>query len=208
MTVPLDEKATVAAGQTTTVPADKDPGDQVSVKPVSVDPKVQEPVRLEKDFLQKNIDRSIDYRKEYYKYNIGIATALLAFTVSFPSTLSTIEYPWLIFAAWIGLGAAVLSGVGSHYLWSLFFITWRNYDNRGDRKKGQEERGPITALRRLLDGLQIVGLIVGVGGVVGFAGLNLGNIALKEKTASLVPSIAVTPAPSGAPAPAAPPPKK
>jgi hypothetical protein len=189
-----------------TVPPDQDPGDPVDR--VSIDSTGNEPVRLDKDFLQKNIDRSIDYRKEYYKYNIGIATALLAFTVSFPSTLSTIEYPWLIFAAWIGLGAAVLSGVGSHYLWSLFFITWRNYDNRGDRKKGQEERGPITALRRLLDGLQIVGLIVGVGGVVGFAGLNLGNIALKEKTASLVPSIAVTPAPSGAPAPAAPPPKQ
>jgi hypothetical protein len=79
------------------------------------------PVRLDKDFLQKNIDRSIEYRKEYYKYNIGIATALLAFTVSFPSTLSKVDYPDLIFAAWAGLGVAVLGGVASHILWSSFF---------------------------------------------------------------------------------------
>ena len=89
-----------------------------------------EPIRLDKDFLQKNIDRSIDYRKEYYKYNIGISTALLAFTVSFPSTLSKVDYPNLIFTAWAGLGVAVLSGVAAHILWSNFFISWRDYDNR------------------------------------------------------------------------------
>jgi hypothetical protein len=165
-----------------------------------IDPIDHEPVRLDKDFLQKNIDRSIDYRKEYYKYNIGIATALLAFTVSFPSTLSKVDYPNLIFAAWIGLGVAVLSGVASHALWSSFFITWRNYDNRGLRPQGQAARAPITRWRRLLDVLQIVGLIVGVGGVVLFAGLNLGNIALKEKAASPIPPL------SGTPAPAIPPP--
>jgi hypothetical protein len=32
-------------------------------------------------------------------------TALLVFTVSFPSTLSKIDYPNLIFDAWAGLGA-------------------------------------------------------------------------------------------------------
>jgi hypothetical protein len=172
-----------------------DPGD-----PVPVDSMGHEPVRLDKDFLQKNIDRSIEYRKEYYKYNIGIATALLAFTVSFPSTLSKVDYPNLIFSAWVGLGVTVLSGVASHILWSNFFITWRNYDNRGQRQRGQAARAPITGLRRLFDALQIAGLVVGVGGVVLFAGFNLGNIALKEKPASLVPPLSGTPAP-GAPPP-------
>jgi hypothetical protein len=137
--------------------------------------------RLDKDFLQNNIDRSIEYRKEYYKYSIGIATALLAFTVSFPSTLSKVDYSDLIFAAWTGLGVAVLGGVASHILWSNFFITWRNYDNKGRPSEGKAKRKPITTFRRLFDILQIVGLAVGVGGVVLFAGLNLGNIALKEK---------------------------
>jgi hypothetical protein len=174
-----------------TVPADHNPN---------------EPARLDKDFLQKNIDRSIDYRKEYYKYSIGIATALLAFTVSFPSTLSKIDLPELIFAAWAGLGVAVLTGVASHILWSNFFITWRNYDNRGRRTEGQAARRPITALRRLFDALQIIALIVGVGGVVIFAGFNLGNIALKEKAGASVPPISGTRIPSGTPAVGAPPP--
>src|SRR4051794_39844651 len=103
-----------------------DPVDEVPVETMG-----HEVVRLDKDFLQKNIDRSIDFRKEYYKYSIGIATALLAFTVSFPSTLSNIDHATLIFSAWAGLGVAVLSGVAAHILWSNFFITWRNFDNRG-----------------------------------------------------------------------------
>lgn len=158
-----------------------------------------EPVRLDKDFLQKNIDRSIHYRKEYYKYNIGIATALLAFTVSFPSTLSKVDYPNLIFTAWAGLGVTVLGGVASHVLWSQFFITWRNYDNKGLHDKGRAARAPITTLRRLFDTLQIAGLLIGVGGVVLFAGLNLSNITLKEKAATPVPPISSAPAPAAAP---------
>jgi len=181
-----------------TIPAEHGTDDPVD--PVPVESMGNEPVRLDKDFLQKNIDRSIDYRKEYYKYNIGIATALLAFTVSFPSTLSKVDYPNLIFAAWTGLGVTVLSGVASHILWSQFFITWRNYDNKGLQDKGRAARAPISTLRRLFDTLQIAGLVVGVGGVVLFAGLNLGNIVLKEKAAAPVPPI------SSAPAPATPPP--
>jgi hypothetical protein len=164
-----------------------------------IDPDAGKLVRPDKDFLQKDIDRSIDYRKEYYKYNIGIATALLAFTVSFPSTLSKIDYPNLIFAAWAGLGVAVLSAVATHFLWSIFFITWRDHDNRG--QDGEAVRKPITLLRRFFDFLQIVGLIVGVGGVVVFAGLNLDNIAPKEKTVLPDRSTSSTPVPPGRPVP-------
>jgi hypothetical protein len=181
------------------MPDAADHGTDNPVDPVPVDSMGHEPVKLDKDFLQKNIDRSIDYRKEYYKYNIGIATALLSFTVSVPSTLSKVDYANLIFAAWAGLGVTVLSGVASHILWSEFFISWRNYDNKGQRQKGVAARAPITWLRRVFDGLQIAGLAVGVGGVVLFAGFNLGNIALKEKAAPPVPPFA------GAPAPGAPP---
>jgi hypothetical protein len=153
---------------------------------------------LDKDFLQNNIDRSIDYRREYYKYNIGIATALLAFTVSFPSTLSKVDYSYLIFAAWGGLGVAVLSAVATHILWSNFFITWRNLDNKGQPEKGRATRAQLTRPRRLLDALQIIGLIVGVVGVVLFAGLNLGNISPKERVTNPVSSPSTVPQPGKA----------
>ena len=116
----------------------------------------QEPPRpIGGDFLQSDIARAIDFRKEYYKYTITIATALLAFTVSFPPNLTTITLSWLIFAAWIGLGVAVILGVLAHYMWARFFSTWRDYDNRGEREIGKAIRDRITWWRRKADIVQI-----------------------------------------------------
>jgi|SRR5580700_1502681 hypothetical protein len=147
---------------------------------------------LDKDFLQKNIDRSVDFRKEYYKYSLGISTALLAFTVSFPPNLSTISCPSLIFIAWAGLGFAVVGGVLAHDLWSRFFITWRNYDNRGNSDRGDEVRDRITWWRRKADVVQLVGLGIGVAGIVAFASVNIPNIAPKESKGATTSSTAIS----------------
>ena len=130
--------------------------------------------------LSQNIDRSIEYRREYYKYAIGIASALLAFTVSFPPTLKgRPDHPEYIVYAWGGLGVAVMAGVAVHLLWSYFFITWRDFDHRGDSGRGRQVRGVITLLRRVLDLALIAALLVGVAGVVAFAAANVNNIAAK-----------------------------
>jgi hypothetical protein len=113
---------------------------------------------IDKEFLQNDIARAIDFRKEYYKYTIGIATALLAFTISFPPNLTTISFPWLIFAAWIGLGIAVILGVLVHYMWARFFSTWRDYDNRRERERGRAVRDRITWWRRKADVVQNLGV--------------------------------------------------
>ena len=144
--------------------------------------------RIEKDFLQNDIARAIDFRKEYYKYTITIATALLAFTVSFPPNLTTIALPWLIFVAWIGLGVAVVLGVLVHYMWARFFSTWRDYDNRGDREGGWAVRDRITWWRRKADVVQIWALALGVGCIVAFAGINIRNIAPKDQPKSITTS--------------------
>lgn len=147
---------------------------------------------LDKDFLQKNIDRSVDFRKEYYKYSLGISTALLAFTVSFPPNLSTISCPLLIFIAWAGLGSAVVAGVLAHDLWSRFFITWRNYDNKRNSDRGENVRERITWWRRKADIVQLLGLAIGVACIVMFAGVNITNIAPKESKAAATSSVAVS----------------
>jgi hypothetical protein len=154
-------------------------------------------------FLQNDIDRAVDFRKEYYKYSLGISTALLAFTVSFPPNLSTITWPALIFVAWVGLGSAVVAGVFAHYLWARFFITWRDYDNKNQRDTGKKVRDRITWWRRKADIVLLWGVAIGVAGIVVFAGINLPNIAPKEvKAAAATSSTAVsTVAPPAMPTP-------
>lgn len=140
-----------------------------------------EPQRPDAAFLSNDIDRAVDYRKEYYKYIISISSALLAFTVSFPPNLaSPPQSPEFIIVAWAGLGLAIISGVSVHYLWAQFFITWRDHDNRRDFDGGKRVRAKITLARRICDFAQILGLVIGLFGVVLFAATNLGNIAPKQ----------------------------
>lgn len=131
--------------------------------------------------LQNNLDRAMEYRREYYKYCIGIATALLAFTVSFPPQLSRApDSPWLLFVGWSGLGLAVLAGVRVHMVWAKFFVSFRDFDNRGRLPEGIVRRRGLNAQRRFLDTVQMVGLVVGVASVVAFAGLNVRYLPLKK----------------------------
>jgi hypothetical protein len=164
---------------------------------------------VDKDFLQKNIERSVDFRKEYYKYSLGIATALLAFTVSFPPNLIKVSAPFLIFLAWAGLGVAVIAGVLAHDLWSRFFISYRNFDNHGDPEGGERYRKNVTRWRRLADRAQLYGLAVGVACIVIFAGVNLRNVTPKEIKTPVLPQLAPTQSvpPAAAPTQPAPQPK-
>jgi hypothetical protein len=138
--------------------------------------------RPSETFLQNDLDRAVEYRKEYYKYVIGIATALLAFTVSFPPQLSRpAEMSWLLFMGWGGLGVAVLAGVRVHMTWAKFFVSFRDYDNKEQRTKGVEVRKHLNNERRVMDVLQMISLVVGVACVVVFAGINVKYIAPRNE---------------------------
>ena len=140
------------------------------------------------DWVQADISRTFELRRDYYKYSIGVATALLAFTISFPPALSEVEASSLVFVAWPALGVAILCGISLHYIWAQFYITWRNFDNRGRRADGQARRKTLTRLRRTLELVQVVALAVGVLGTSIFASLNVGNIALKTIDRSMTPA--------------------
>lgn len=145
--------------------------------PGEIGPGAQDDLRPSETFLQADIDRAVEYRKEYYKYILTISTALLAFTVSFQPQLSrSPELVAFMYLGWLGLGVTVLAGVWVHMLWSKFFVSFRDFDNRGKRDQGKSVRREITARRRLLDKLMMVGLAVGVIGVVAFAATNLRHV--------------------------------
>jgi hypothetical protein len=129
------------------------------------------------DWVLKDIDRSVDYRRKFYEYSITIATALLAFSISFPPTLTAVHYVFLVRIAWIALGVSILCGVSIHFAWSKFFISFRNFDNNGNHDKGKRSRKRWTSLRKWMEGIQFLTLLVGVLGMSVFAGVNYQNIA-------------------------------
>ena len=136
--------------------------------------------RPSETFLQADIDRSVDYRKEYYKYVLGISTALLAFTMSFQPTLRAMpEFTCLEVIGWIGLGVSIAAGLRVHMVWSKFYATTQKYYNKGLVDKGDIVRKKYTSERRFLEVILTISLMVGVAGVISFTAFNLKNVALK-----------------------------
>ena len=91
----------------------------------------------------------------------------------------------MIYLAWAGLGIAIVAGVFTHYLWSQFFISWRDYDNRNNVEQGKQVRRALTWWRRVSDKVLIIALALGVGCIVVFTALNLRNITPKTSKADV-----------------------
>jgi heme/copper-type cytochrome/quinol oxidase subunit 2 len=138
--------------------------------------------RPSEETMQLNISRFYELRREYYKYTVGIATALLAFTISFPPSLTAIESKWLINVAWATLALAIMCGVILHYVWSLFYISFRDFDNKYRRDAGKKRRRFLTLIRRTLEVVLPIALLAGVAGVAAFASANLDHVVLKSDT--------------------------
>lgn len=130
------------------------------------------------EWVLKDIDRSIDYRQKYYKYSVTIATALLAFSISFPPTLTAVHNVILVKIAWVALGISILCGVTAHFAWSKFFISFRDFDNRGHSSEGKKNRKGWTIVRRAMELLQFICLLIGVMGMSIFAAANYQYLAL------------------------------
>lgn len=130
------------------------------------------------EWVLKDIDRSIEYRKKYYEYSVAIATALLAFSISFPPTLTAVHFVILVRIAWVALGISILCGVTIHFAWSKFFISFRDFDNRNRSDEGKLNREKWTSLRRAMEFVQFLSLLIGVMGISIFAALNYQYVAL------------------------------
>jgi hypothetical protein len=137
------------------------------------------------EWVLKDIDRSVDFRKQYYQYTITIATALLAFSISFPPTLTSVDSVFLVRVGWLALGISILCGVTAHFAWSKFFISFRDFDNRGNREAGKRIRKKWTGLRRTLEFLQFLSLLVGVMGIAVFASVNYQHVALHSPESNI-----------------------
>jgi hypothetical protein len=146
------------------------------------------------EWVLKDIDRSVDYRKKFYEYSVTIATALLAFSISFPPTLTAVHLVILVRIAWVALGISILCGVSVHFAWSKFFISFRDFDNRNHRDEGKRNRKKWSFLRKTMELVQFLTLLIGVMGMSIFAGVNYQYVAL-HTTESNTPAKVVSPHP-------------
>jgi hypothetical protein len=127
------------------------------------------------DSLQKDIETGNSYRMEALKQMLTLATALLAFTVSFRPTLKAVNQEWLIFYSWLALGISIVSGIAIMMCWERFYLAYR-LDWHDKAKEGENRRDQITLVRRLLLLLQLISFAFGTLGVAIFAGLNFTNV--------------------------------
>lgn len=142
---------------------------------------------------QANVERSLTFRRDYYKYALALATALLAFSVTLQPLLSQAPiHLWLLIPTWLCLGAAVYAGLRLHLIWAKFLVTFS--DHRADRTAGDRARGPITASRRFHDGLLVGSLALGAVGIAAFAAMNLSYIAPNTKATDVAAAPAAAPA--------------
>ena len=127
--------------------------------------------------LHRDVALANQYRLELIKLVMTLATALLAFTVSFRPSLRAVNEPWLMWAGWIGLGVSILGGMVNMNGWDTFYISYRDYDWHSGPVDGKQTRVGITLGRRAGAFFQFAGFAGGVFAISFFAALNLANVA-------------------------------
>lgn len=135
------------------------------------------------EMTQSNVELANTYRLELNKQLLTIATALFAFTIAFfvppaagtPVASTVATYKGLAWTGWAALAVSILAGLTVMRLWERFYISYRDYDNRGKRDEGQRYRNEITARRIAALRVQYVTFVIGVVAVGFFAALRLGG---------------------------------
>lgn len=115
-----------------------------------------------------------EYRIELIKITMTLATALLAFTVTFRPTLIEPRSDWLIWIGWLALGSSTLGAMVNMYGWERIYISYRDLRRTADRGEGVREG--ITTWRRVGMFAQFFGFGVGVLCIAVFSALNLDNV--------------------------------
>lgn len=128
------------------------------------------------DAVHRDIALANQYRLELIKLIMTISAAVLAFTVSFRPSLRQVEYPWLMWMGWIGLGVSMVGGMLHMYGWDRFYVSYRDHDWKGQKERGKQTRASINRWRRVGMFLQFAGFAIGVMAIAFFAAGNIGNV--------------------------------
>jgi hypothetical protein len=130
------------------------------------------------DVVHKDIALGNQYRLELDKLLLTLATALLAFSVAFVPTLRQVDYVQLMMVGWACLAASVVGGVVELHGWERFYLTYRDYEHKGE--DGTKVREQITGWRRFGRFVQMAGFAAGVVSIAAFYISNFQHLKLAQ----------------------------
>ncbi len=101
------------------------------------------------------------YRMELIKLVLTLAAGLFAFSVAFqPATLPNVDVSNLRLG-WYLLAISMAGGMGNLYGWERFYLSYRDFDLKGDLAGGKKYRKTVTMLRRIAMVAQFSGFLFG-----------------------------------------------
>jgi len=128
--------------------------------------------------VQTDIGFGNQFRLELVKTILTLAPALLAFTIAFRPKLVQLDWEWLMWLGWIGLGLSTLGAMVNMYGWERFYLSYRDFKH--NIPAGVAARKIITLWRRAGAVLQFGGFGGGVLAIAVFAAKNLDKLPLAK----------------------------
>ena len=115
-----------------------------------------------------------NYRLEYVKHLVSIATGIFVFSVTFMKDLigepSQASLKVFLISGWSALAVSIVSGVFHMRLWGAYYISWGLHY---DAPHAEEYRKSINRRRKIAEWLQICGFAAGLLLLLAFAAWNL-----------------------------------
>lgn len=128
-------------------------------------PGTPQPTRTLED-VHRDVAFANQYRLEFIKHTMSLATAVLVFTVSFvkdvlpagaaPESTAYIGY------GWFAMVVSLIGGLAHMIGWDRYYISYRDYDYHGKIEEGRTVRDRINFWRRTAMFFQILGFIFGL----------------------------------------------
>jgi hypothetical protein len=123
------------------------------------------PLRTLED-VHRDVALANQYRLEFIKHTMSLATAVLVFTVSFVKdvlpTGAAPESTVYIGYGWFAMVVSLIGGLAHMIGWDRYYISYRDYDYHGKAEAGRSARKRINLLRRIAMFLQILGFAIGL----------------------------------------------
>jgi hypothetical protein len=139
-------------------------------------PQSTNPPTRDLEDVHRDIALANQYRMEFIKHTMSLATAVLVFTVTFiKDTFSGTTMPkavLLITLGWLALSLSLMGGLGHMWAWDRYYISYRK-DYQGKRDEGEARRKKADFYRRIAAFVQVSSFAAGLVLIILFYYLNI-----------------------------------
>ncbi|OYW74606.1 MAG: hypothetical protein B7Z37_16990 [Verrucomicrobia bacterium 12-59-8] len=132
----------------------------------------------------RDIEFGNNYRLEYIKHLISIATGVFVFSVTFmkdfvgkPTTEATAKLALPV--GWLFMVVSILAGILHMRYWACYYTSW---GTKWTKPKAKEWRAVINKRRKVAESVQIYGFIAGLSLLLFFTTWNLYSTGLNKAT--------------------------